>query len=440
MTAAPQRLCCPECGSSKIWKDGIRYTTNNGAIQRYLCRACGYRFSQPSIKVNVSNQFRGFKSSSHLTKTAVSKRNFSTEKVLNDSSFPFCKNVGSHSVTNIGKHLNSFCSYNSKHRVCVSNKEAKNLEPQTELKTVAGEKKRKIDAATAKGLLLQYELWLAKEGYGEKSRYIDCIRMLINSGADVLNPEHVKEIIGKKKWKDGTKMQACYAYDAMTRMLKLSWAMPTYKQEENLPFIPEPKEIDSLISAARSRKLATYLQTLRETMADPTEALRLKWINLNLKENSIVINRPVKNHNPRQIPITNQLVSMLNMLPKKSELVFDTSYTKIAERFRNMRKKVASNLQNPRILSITLRTFRHFGATMLYAQTRDILLVKKLLGHKKIENTLKYTQLINFKDNEYETATATDIEEAKQLISSGFEYVTDMNSIKLFRKPKRFGS
>lgn len=204
-----------------------------------------------------------------------------------------------------------------------------------------------------------------------------------------------------------------------------------------MPFIPEPKEIDALISAARSRELSTYLQTLKETMADPTEAIRLRWIDLNLKENSIVINRPVKNHNPRPVPITNQLVSMLNMLPKKSELVFDTSYARIADRFRNMRKKVASNLQNPRILSITLRTFRHFGATMLYAQTRDILLVKKILGHKKIENTLKYTQLIRFKDDEYETATATDIEEAKQLISSGFEYVTDMNGIKLFRKPKR---
>jgi integrase len=287
----------------------LRYLADDSTVQRFKCQKCGYRFSDPTALKSVQD------------------------------------NKG-----------------NS--QICVL-KKAKNLDTAAKIKTVAGDL-RKIDTATAKGLLLQYEIWLEKEGYGKNSRYIDCIRMLINSGADIYNSEHVKKIIGKKTWKNGTKMQACYAYDAITKMLKISWEMPTYKQEENLPFIPEPKEIDSLISAARSRKLATYLQTLKETMADPTEAIRLRWIDLNLNENSVIINRPVKNHNPRQIPITNQLVSMLNMLPKKSELVFDTSYARIADCFRNMRKKVASNLQNPRILSITLRTFRHFEIYSAY--------------------------------------------------------------------------
>lgn len=372
-------LKCPECGSSKIDKAGLRYLADGSTKQRFQCRKCGYRFSEKTNK---------------------------------------------QSRTNRNRHL------------CAVLEEAKKMDSTTEPKTVAGN--RKIDDATAKGLLLQYELWLQKEGYGKNCRYLDCIRMLINSGADIYNPDDVKKVIAKKRWKNGTKMQAVYAYNVMAKMLKLSWEKPTYRQEETLPFIPTPKEINALISGSRNRDLATYLQTLKETMADPTEAIRLKWIDFNPDKNTITINHPVKNHDPRQIPITNQLVSMLNMLPRKSELVFNTTYTRIAQRFRTMRKKLASNLQNPRILSITLRTFRHFGATMLYAQTKDILLVKKILGHKKIENTLVYTRLISFKPSEYETATATDVEEAKQLISTGFEYVTDMKGIKLFRKPKRF--
>jgi len=75
---------------------------------------------------------------------------------------------------------------------------------------------------------------------------------------------------------------------------------------------------------------------------------------------------------------------------------------------------------------------------MLYHQTRNILLVKKLLGHKKIENTMKYTQLIQFRDNEYEVATAENIDEAKSVLKAGFEYVTEKNGIMLFRKPKRY--
>lgn len=307
----------------------------------------------------------------------------------------------------------------------------------TETKTVAGEQTTELlDQQTTKGLRLQYALYLQKEGYGENCRYNDCIRMLLNCGADVRNPESIKELIAKKRWKNGTKMQMCYAYDALTKMLKLSWTMPIYKQEETLPFIPELSEIDALISSARTHRLAAYLQTLKETMADPTEALRLKWTDIT--GNSITINQPVKNHNPRRICVSSQLIAMLNMLPKESECIFDRLYRNMQGAFGNTRKKAAHNLQNPRLLSITLRTFRHFGATMLYHQTRDILLVKKLLGHKKIENTLKYTQLIQFKDSEYDAATATDIDEAKKLIGSGFEYVTDMNGIKLFRKPKRF--
>lgn len=129
---------------------------------------------------------------------------------------------------------------------------------------------------------------------------------------------------------------------------------------------------------------------------------------------------------------------MLNALPKESERIFNTTYTNIAHNYYALRKQVAKRLNNPRILKISLVTFRHWAATMLYHQTRDILLVKKLLGHKKIENTMKYTQLIQFKDSEYEVATATTIEQAKSVIAAGFEYVAEKNGIMLFRKPKRF--
>lgn len=211
---------------------------------------------------------------------------------------------------------------------------------------------------------------------------------------------------------------------------------PRYRQEEAFPFIPDEKEIDALILGSGSKRMAAYLQTLKETMADPSEALRLRWIDIN--GNVITINRPVKGHYPRLVQVSNNLISMLNALPKTSECVFPTSYSTIARCFTTLRKKVARNLNNPRVLKISFVTFRHWGATMVYHQTRNILLVKKLLGHKKIENTMKYTQLIQFKDDDYEVTSATTVEEAKQILSAGFDYVTEKDGIMLFRKPKRF--
>lgn len=73
---------------------------------------------------------------------------------------------------------------------------------------------------------------------------------------------------------------------------------------------------------------------------------------------------------------------------------------------------------------------------MLYHKTKDILYVKQQMGHKKIETTLVYTQLIDFKDDEYVSATAKSLKEACDLIEAGFDYVTEMGDVKIFRKRK----
>jgi integrase len=223
-------------------------------------------------------------------------------------------------------------------------------------------------------------------------------------------------------------------------MLQIQWTPPKLRQEERLPWIPEEKELDTLISSCQSKQMAAYLQTLKETFADPGEALKLRWIDINTPNNTITINRPVKGHNPRQLKVSNKLIAMLNTLPKDSELVFTRGYRELSNTFRELRKKAATRLQNPRLRSISFTTFRHWGTTMTYHYTRDILLVQKLLGHKHIENTMKYTQLVTFKDDEFEVTTATTVEEAKKTLAVGFEYVTDKNGIMLFRRPKRLGA
>lgn len=65
-------------------------------------------------------------------------------------------------------------------------------------------------------------------------------------------------------------------------------------------------------------------------------------------------------------------------------------------------------------------------------------MVKKLFGHKKIENTIKYTQLVQFKDDEYEETTASTVEEARELGKTGWIKYDEFNGIHFYRKPKRF--
>jgi len=104
--------------------------------------------------------------------------------------------------------------------------------------------------------------------------------------------------------------------------------------------------------------------------------------------------------------------------------------------FQRQRKRVAQKLQNPRLLRISFHTIRHWKATMEYQRTKDILYVMRLLGHKSIKNTLIYTQLVEFEENtdQYISKVATTVDEARELIEAGFEYVCDMDGVKIFRK------
>lgn len=430
---------CPQCGSCKLYKDGMRYTSK-GPIQRFLCRDCGFRFSQglskPNQEIKVPRQFRALEPSSDLAESRIREADLAGKIVFDNGSLTLCKNVASHDITKLGKDLYALPSYSSNAECAL--KKAKNLDTTTVQTKTVSETSTSFDPKTARGLLLQYELYLQKEGYGVDCRYKSCIRMLINSGANLMDPENVKQIIAQKPWKDGTKMQVTYAYDAMTKMLKLTWAMPRYRQEEAFPFIPEQRELDDLIAGAGSQRMSAYLQTLKETMADPSEALRIKWIDIS--GNVVMINRPVKGHYPRPIEVSNSLISTLNQLPKTSNYIFPTTYRSLARCYYKVRRKLAKKLNNPRLLSISLVTFRHWGATMVYFRTNKILLVKKLLGHKNINSTMKYTQLVEFKDSDYDVTSATTVEEAKKLGEAGFTKYDEFNGIHLYRKPKRFVS
>jgi integrase len=314
---------------------------------------------------------------------------------------------------------------------------AKNLTSATETKTVAGEKRPRTLPQEAKGLIAQFMAYLEKEGYARETCYPSVLRKLVQLGANLLDPESVKAAIGRHDVKDGTKIQYVYAYAAFAKMLKITWEPPKYTQEETLPFIPDETELDQLIASCRSKRMAAYLQCLKETFADPGEALRLRWIDVS--GNIITINKPVKGHLPRQLEVSNKLLSMLNSLPKTSERIFPTSYGVMSNCYMRIRKRAAELQKNPRLLSIQLRTFRHWGGTMIAHYTNgNVLTVKKLLGHKRVENTMKYIGMINFKDDEFEVATATTVDEAKQVLSAGFDYVTEKSGIMLFRRPKRF--
>ena len=138
------------------------------------------------------------------------------------------------------------------------------------------------------------------------------------------------------------------------------------------------------------------------------------------------------------LQILRRRAEMLDALQRrtKNNRVFSKSLKSQRRLFEKQRANLARKLKNPRIRAITFHTFRHFKATMEYHKTKDILHVMRILGHKNIKNTLIYTQLVDFQDDDYVSRVAKTIEEACQLIEAGFEYVCEMDDVKIFRRRK----
>jgi len=258
---------------------------------------------------------------------------------------------------------------------------------------------------------------------------------------DITNPYEVMEALANHKtWSNNTKRNMCNIYSSYLKTIGKTWEKPQYKKTSKLPFIPTERELDELIASAPTVKTTASLIIMKETGARIGEIARIKWVDLDTQRKLITIAEAEKRSNPRTIPVTNQLLDILNQLPRNSISILGITKHSIATAFYRTQENAIKKLQNPRLKQIHPHTFRHWKGTTEYHKTKDIMHVKYVLGHKSVETTQIYINLDNaiFKTStdEFYAKTARTEDEAIQLIEIGFEYVTDMNGIKLFRKRK----
>jgi len=406
---------CPACGGPRAWRDGFYRTRSGRIIQRYMCPSCYTKFSPGEKSLN-----------SYTTSAETERRRVCVSDLKGE--MENLAGVDEENEKNRREHGDIPTSDTTHTPMPVTYVTTPSPAPATAQVT-----------PEAAALLYQYGQWMKKEGYAISTitTRVKILRILTARGADLHDPESVKAVTAEQQWCNKRKMNAVDAYTTFLRMKGGTWDPPRYMNVETLPFIPTEKEIDDLIAGCGPRT-ATFLLFLKETAARAGEATRVKWTDVDLEAATVRIT-PEKGSRPRVFKLSLRLMAMINAMKagSKSSNVFNKSQGGVKRVFERQRKKLALKLQNPRLLMIHFHTFRHWKATTEYARTRDILHVMQLLGHKRIQNTLIYTQLTNFKDDEYATRVARSAEEAQPLIEGGFEYVcTTPENAMLFRKRK----
>ena len=394
---------CPNCApkNTKVWKAGF---LDNSSVQRWQCSICGKRFTVLIPKgLNVKN-----------TKRPSSQQNNP------------CRGI-------------------------------ELLAPQAEIKSSAGDKRRlprpkKIDTLpeVQRGFIVEFMAYLERNGFDNQTTYPTILTHLAGDGADLLDPEAVKSCIAKQikekidePWSDSMKLMACCAYEAFLKMKNLTWVRPRYVQNEATIMVPDEKDLDILINAVTSKRMSAFLLCLKETFGDPQEIISCRWSDL--QDNILSINHPVKHHYPGKYELSIHLLHMLNALPRKAERIFPTDYRSLAVSFSCMRRRIAARTNNPALLRISFKSFRHWGGSMLaFVTNGNVPEIAKVLRHKSWASTQKYVHTItNLREDDYETTAVSTLDEVLRLGKDGWskydEVVFNGVIYHCYRKPKRFG-
>jgi integrase len=270
-------------------------------VQRYLCKDCGYRFSER-----------------HSKEPPQKNQEWS---------------------------INTQVALRSRSQICVTDKDAKNLEPQTETKTVAGEEK--TTEQEIKGKLLLFAFYCKKQGLADNTtkKFSEIIKRLA-AKSNINDPESVKEALAYWEIAQNTKVLYCDAYEKFLEYMKLTWNRPSYKAQDTMPdFLPTEQELDAII-AGGGKKVGTMTLLMKETGMRLGECLSLTWLNIDFERRAITLPRAEKGSLPRSFSDrSTMLMNMIGKLPKVNDKIFGTMTTNSAiQGLINARKKSLTSL------------------------------------------------------------------------------------------------
>jgi integrase len=272
-------------------------------------------------------------------------------------------------------------------------------------------------------------------------KFADKALKFLSKNVNLNNPQQTKEFIANLQRTNGYKKNLCIAYNNYCEYYKIEWKKPKYQKEAKIRKIPSTNQIETIITHT-TNPLKTKLILSKETGLRPIELMRLTLKDISLEERTIYPTT-AKNGAPRTLKISKTLQAIIKTQinkiknPTPNTKIFRGSPQTYGTSYRRMRNNLANKLNDYTLRTVRLYDFRHYFATRLYAKTGEILYVKQQMGHKSIDTTLIYIQLIDkTQEQEYTCKTATTLKEETDLIEHGFEYIHKKDGISIYRKRK----
>lgn len=151
------------------------------------------------------------------------------------------------------------------------------------------------------------------------------------------------------------------------------------------------EEIQSLLKACDDH-LRPIVITALNTGMRKGEILSLKWENIDLKHGFILLDK-TKNDERREIPINSTLKAVLQSLQRRLDTPYVFYDPKTGKPYRDIKRSFNTALRKAGIRDFHFHDLRHTFASHLVMSGVDLTTVSKLLGHKSLTMTLRYSHL-----------------------------------------------
>ena len=149
------------------------------------------------------------------------------------------------------------------------------------------------------------------------------------------------------------------------------------------------EDINKLIAGATNKLTKDLITFLIYTGCRKSEALNLKWDDVDLK-NDVVAIKGTKTKYDRYIPIHSQLKELLTAIEKKSEYVF----TGINGKVKDFRDSFKTACRNAGLKDLRIHDLRHVFASKMVMGGTSLYITGELLGHRTTQMTKRYSHLV----------------------------------------------
>jgi integrase/recombinase XerD len=233
--------------------------------------------------------------------------------------------------------------------------------------------------------------------------------------------DHLAELMnGARSLSQSEFKHMIYSLRSYFKMIggEMNIKLPKIKRDKKLPAVLSKQECKQLFELTKNMKHKIILMLMYSGGLRVSELCNLKWTDIDVNRMTVMVRRS-KGNKDRYVPLSEFILNYITTyagLGNKSEYLFNVGADLKKMGRSGVRFLMQSAVKRAGInkVGVCLHTLRHSFATHLLEDGLDIVSIKELLGHARIESTLTYLHVahqlqrkrISPLDTLYDTADA----------------------------------